>query len=113
MKQLKVSPDGSRLAILFADSELVALFRVQRKSKDFLFPVGFIRGYQNEYPVALDFQRNLKKEAVMTIVSHFAKLFSCHHVQPEPYMKLRNITFHRHGPHHDCSISLYSRVSPL
>lgn len=59
---------GNRLAILFSDSELVPVFRVERKANTVLAPVGFIRGHTGEVPVGIAFQKNFKEGALLTIV---------------------------------------------
>jgi len=64
-------PSGSRLALCFDDSELVAVFRVQRKSTNYLAPVGFIRGFPDEYPVTIAFQKDFRDGALLTVVRIF------------------------------------------
>jgi len=66
---MDLDPTGSRLAVLFEDSGLVAVFRVQPRTSGFLAPCGFIRGFSDEYPSALEFQKDFKDGALLTIVS--------------------------------------------
>ncbi|CAG7836283.1 unnamed protein product [Allacma fusca] len=68
VQQLCISSCGTRLAILFQSSDVVALFRVQKRSPDYLYPLGFVRGFSQEFPVAIEFQKNLDSgSALLTI----------------------------------------------
>ena len=69
MLQFDWDPTGTRLAVLFSDSELVAVFRVQRKPTITLIACGFVRGQDGELPVAIAFQKNFNQGALLAIVS--------------------------------------------
>lgn len=68
---MDMDPSGNRLAICFDDSECIAVFRVQPKSLYYLAPCGFIRGFPDEYPLTLTFQKDFKDGALLTIVSTY------------------------------------------
>jgi len=67
VRQMDMDPTGNRLAVFFDDSELVAVFRVQSRSMYYLAPCGFIRGSPNEFPLAMEFQKNFKDGSLLTI----------------------------------------------
>jgi hypothetical protein len=67
VRGMDLDPTCNRLAVFFEDSELVPVFRVQPKSANYLAPCGFIRGFPDEYPVALEFQKDFTDGALLTI----------------------------------------------
>ncbi len=67
--KLEWDPTGRRMAVLFDDSELVALFRLIPSSITTLAPFGFIRGHDGELPVAIAFQKGFSGGALLSIVS--------------------------------------------
>ena len=67
--QMEWDPTGKRLAVMFADSEVLALFRIIPSSTTMLAPFGFIRGHKGEFPVAIAFQKDFEAGALLSIVS--------------------------------------------
>lgn len=65
-----LDPTGQRLAVAFDDSELITVFTIQPKSLYYLRPVGFIRGFPDEYPLTIAFQQKFTDGALLMIVSH-------------------------------------------
>lgn len=69
VRQILCDPSGHRVAIMFDDSEMIALFRVLNKSRtDLLAPLGFLRGHIDESPMAIAFQQDFTDGALLTIV---------------------------------------------
>lgn len=74
VREIQWDPSGHRVAILFDDSEMIAVFRVLIKSRgDLLAPLGFIRGHPDENPLSIAFQKDFCEGALLTIVSTLAK----------------------------------------
>lgn len=70
VRQMEWDSSGHRVAVMFDDSDLIALFRVLPKSHvELLTPLGFVRGHQDESPSAIAFQKDFTEGALLTIVS--------------------------------------------
>ncbi|XP_042878898.1 aladin-like [Penaeus japonicus] len=68
VKQLAWDPRSERLAVVFRDTECVALFHTHTHPSLHLAPGGFIRGEPGHIPVSVSFQHNLNTGAVLSVV---------------------------------------------
>ncbi|ROT79606.1 hypothetical protein C7M84_001664 [Penaeus vannamei] len=68
VKQLAWDPRSERLAVVFRDTECVALFHTHTHPSLHLAPGGFIRGEPGHIPVSISFQHNLNTGAVLSVV---------------------------------------------
>lgn len=77
VREIQWDPSGHRVAILFDDSQMIAVFRVLIKSRgDLLAPLAFIRGHPDENPLSIAFQKDFGEGALLTIVQYlFFKYF--------------------------------------
>ncbi|CAL8131694.1 unnamed protein product [Orchesella dallaii] len=83
VRQMDWDKSGHRLAIMFDDSEMVAVFRVHHQSRgEFLAPLGFIKGHSDEYPLTIAFQKEFSEGANLTIawssgrIQYFPMIFA-------------------------------------
>jgi len=67
--QMEWDPTGRCLAIIFDDSEVLALFHVIPSADIILAPFGLIKGHLGEYPVTMAFQKDFSSGALLSIVS--------------------------------------------
>ncbi|XP_037783748.1 aladin-like [Penaeus monodon] len=67
-EQLAWDPRSERLAVVFRDTECVALFHTHTHPSLHLAPGGFIRGEPGHIPVSISFQHSLNTGAVLSVV---------------------------------------------
>ncbi|XP_050692794.1 aladin-like [Eriocheir sinensis] len=68
VRQLAWDPRSERLAVVFRDTECVALLHTHPYPSLHLAPGGFIRGEAFQVPVSVNFQQNLSTGAVLSVV---------------------------------------------
>lgn len=68
VRQLVWDPRSERLAVVFRDTECVALFHTHSHPTLHLAPGGFIRGELCQVPVSAAFQQDLSSGAVLSVV---------------------------------------------
>lgn len=68
VRQIAWDPRSERLAVVFRDTEYIALFHTNIHPSLHLAPGGFIRGELGHVPVTVSFRQNLSTGAVLTVV---------------------------------------------
>ncbi|XP_066951219.1 aladin-like [Macrobrachium rosenbergii] len=68
VRQLAWDPRSERLAVIFRQTEFIALFHTSFQPSLHLAPGGFVRGEMGQVPVTASFRQNLSSGAVLSVV---------------------------------------------
>ena len=76
VQSLKWDPMGERLAVLFEETNIVALFATNVRPDFSISPIGLISGQPNEKPACIEFSKKFDEGALLTIVRNIV----CHKI---------------------------------